>query len=154
MKEKKRGSRRIKTSKRGVSKLNSDGPIQDQVLKVRRTPILPGSGRGLSFCRSSGLMLQAISRAPRRKRKMIICDFCLQFQNDGQCSFGLRIPKRMSCRVFDPGIEKFCSDSSDFTGARQIIQMATYFGIKGKELKKIKLIGAQEEESRLESAVS
>ena len=85
---------------------------------------------------------------------MIICEFCLQFQDNGQCGFGLRIPKRMSCREFDPGVEKFCSNPSDFKGVRQIIQMATFFGIKGMELKKVQLIGAQEEESRLESAVS
>ena len=99
-------------------------------------------------------MLQATSQVPRRKRKMIICEFCLQFQNDGQCNLGLRIPTRMSCREFDPGVEKFCSNPSDFKGAHQIIQMAAFFGIKGMELKKIRLIGAQAEESRLESAVS
>ena len=85
---------------------------------------------------------------------MIICEFSLQLQNDGKCGFGLRIPMRMSRREFDPGVEKFCSNPSDFTGARQIIQMATFFGIKGMELKKVQLIGAQEEESRLQSAAS
>ena len=83
---------------------------------------------------------------------MIICEFCLQFQNDGQCNLGLRIPKRMSCREFDPGIERFCSNPSDFTGARQIIQMATFFGIKGMEMKKIQLIAAHEEQSRSDAA--
>ena len=85
---------------------------------------------------------------------MIICEFCLQFQNDGRCGFGLRIPKRMSCREFDPGIEKFCSNPSDFKGAGQIIQMATFFDIKGIELKKIKMIAAREEQSRLEAPIS
>ena len=79
---------------------------------------------------------------------MILCEFCLQFQDDGQCSSGLRIPTRMSCREFDPGVEKFCSNPSDFTGVRQIIQMATYFGIKGNELKKVKVIAAREEQAR------
>jgi len=79
---------------------------------------------------------------------MIICEFCLQYKQDGKCSFGLNLPKRMGCREFDPGIEKFCADPSDFKGAGQIIQMATFFGIKGMELKKIKLIAAQEERSR------
>ena len=81
---------------------------------------------------------------------MKICEFCLQFQSDGQCSVGLKIPSRMGCREFDPGITKFCSDPSDFTGARQIIQMATFFGIKGMELKKVQLIAEREEQSRLE----
>lgn len=78
---------------------------------------------------------------------MIICEFCLQFR-DAQCGFGLKIPKRMSCREFDPGIEKFCSNPGDFKGASQIIQMATYFGIKGIELKKVRQIAAHEEQSR------
>ena len=49
---------------------------------------------------------------------------------------------------FDPGIEKFCSKPDDFTNAGQIIQMATYFGIKGMELKKVKIMAAREEETR------
>ncbi len=85
---------------------------------------------------------------------MIICEFCLQFQNDGRCNFGLRIPKRMSCREFDPGIERFCANPSDFTSAHQIIQMATFFDLKGLELKKVKVIAAREEKTRLEAAVS
>jgi hypothetical protein len=79
---------------------------------------------------------------------MIICEFCLQYKQDGKCSFGLNLPKRMGCREFDPGIEKFCAEPSDFKGSSQIIQMATFFGIKGMELKKIKLIAAQEERLR------
>jgi hypothetical protein len=79
---------------------------------------------------------------------MIICEFCLQYNPEGKCAFGLNLPKRMGCREFDPGIEKFCADPSDFKGAPQIIQMATFFGIKGMELKKIKLIAAQEERIR------
>lgn len=79
---------------------------------------------------------------------MIICEFCLQYNPEGKCAFGLNLPKRMGCREFDPGIEKFCADASDFKGAPQIIQMATFFGIKGMELKKIKLIAAQEERIR------
>ena len=81
---------------------------------------------------------------------MIICEFCLQYQQDGRCGFGLNLPKRMGCREFDPGIEKFCADPSDFTGAHQIVQMATFFGIKGMELKKIKAIAAREERARAE----
>lgn len=79
---------------------------------------------------------------------MRICEFCLQFQQDGKCAFGLNIPSRMSCREFDPGIEKFCSDPSDFVKASQLIQMATFFGIKGMELKKVKLIATREEQTR------
>ena len=82
---------------------------------------------------------------------MTICEFCLQLQKDGLCRLGLNLPKRMSCREFDPGIEKYCAAPSDFVNANQIIQMSTFFGIKGTELKKIKLIAIQEEESRSEA---
>ena len=76
---------------------------------------------------------------------MIICEFCLQFQKDGRCAFGLNIPKRMGCREFDPGIEKFCSNPDDFVSPGQILQMAGFFGLKGIELKKVKLMAAREE---------
>gem|GEM_PF-313682 len=82
---------------------------------------------------------------------MIICDFCLQYQDDGKCRFGHNIPKHMGCRDFDPGMEKFCAKPSDFVNAGQIIQMAAYFGIKGTELKKVKLIATQEEKARLKA---
>ena len=80
---------------------------------------------------------------------MIICEFCLQYQEDGKCRFGLNLPRHMRCREFDPGIEKFCSKPDDFINASQIIQMATYFEIKGRELKQIKQMAAQEERIRL-----
>ena len=50
----------------------------------------------------------------------------------------------MGCREFDPGIDKFCSNPNDFVSPNQIIQMATFFGIKGTELKKVKAIATQE----------
>jgi len=71
---------------------------------------------------------------------MLICEFCVQQQQSGNCGLGLRIPKRMSCREFEPGIEKFCSNPGDFVGTGQILQMATFFGIKGTELKKITIM--------------
>ena len=79
---------------------------------------------------------------------MTICEFCLQLQKDGKCAFGLNLPRGMSCREFDPGIEGFCRDPQDFVSSGQIIQMATYFGIKGPELKKVRLVAAREETSR------
>jgi hypothetical protein len=54
----------------------------------------------------------------------------------------------MGCREFDPGIEKFCADPKDFKSPGQIIEMATFFGIKGTELKKVKLIAKREEKIR------
>ncbi|HKY03530.1 MAG TPA: hypothetical protein VJQ56_01505 [Blastocatellia bacterium] len=84
---------------------------------------------------------------------MIVCDFCLQYQEDGKCGFGLNIPKQMSCREYNPGLEKFCSDPKDFVSADQLIQMASYFGMKGGELKKVKLMALREEE-RLKVALT
>ena len=80
---------------------------------------------------------------------MIICEFCMRYEPDGKCGLGLNIPKGMSCREFDPGIVRFCANPKDFVSPRQIIEMATYFGIKGMELKKIKLMMAREESKRL-----
>jgi hypothetical protein len=55
----------------------------------------------------------------------------------------------MTCREFGPTLEKFCSDPKDFANPKQIVQMATFFGIKGPELKKVKLMASQEESLRL-----
>lgn len=85
---------------------------------------------------------------------MIICEFCLQFQKDGSCGYGLNIPKRMGCREFDPGIEKFCSNPNDFVSPNQITQMAGFFGMKGIELKKVKLMAARAEKNNLASPAS
>jgi hypothetical protein len=54
----------------------------------------------------------------------------------------------MACREFEPGVELFCSNSADFVGARQLVQIATYFDIKGAELKKVRLMAEQAEQSR------
>lgn len=80
---------------------------------------------------------------------MIVCDFCRQYQQpDGSCRLGLNIPKAMGCREFDPSMERFCSDPRDFVSPAQIVQMATFFGIKGRELKKVNLMVAREENAR------
>lgn len=79
---------------------------------------------------------------------MKVCEFCLQFESDGTCSLGLSIPKSMTCREFGPTLEKFCSDPKDFVDPKQIVQMATYFGIKGPELRKVKLMATREEGAR------
>jgi hypothetical protein len=51
----------------------------------------------------------------------------------------------MSCREFEPGIERFCANPQDFVSSRQIIEMAIHFGMKGVELKKVKLMTARAE---------
>lgn len=81
---------------------------------------------------------------------MKVCEFCLHYKLDGECALGLKIPKTMSCREFGPGIKKFFAEPSDYVSPNQIVQMATYFGIKGSELKKVKLMAAREESARLE----
>lgn len=79
---------------------------------------------------------------------MTICEFCIHYRAEGACELGLNLPKRMSCRDFAPGLVKFCGNPNDFTNANQIVQMAAYFGIKGMEMKKVKLMAAREEEIR------
>ena len=79
---------------------------------------------------------------------MKVCDFCKQYREDGSCRLGLSIPKAMGCREFDPSMERFCSDPKDFVSPAQIVQMATFFGIKGRELKKVNLMIAREESAR------
>ena len=70
---------------------------------------------------------------------------------DGKCCIGLNIRKQMRCQEFAPGLDKFCSNPSDFVNTGQIMQMASFFGIKGMELKKVKLMAARAEETRLKS---
>jgi hypothetical protein len=84
-----------------------------------------------------------------RRVALKICEFCLQYKQDGECGLGLKIPKSMTCREFRPTLEKFCSDAKDFVDPKQIVQMATYFGIKGPELKKVKLMAAREDSFRV-----
>lgn len=79
---------------------------------------------------------------------MIVCDFCKHYRQDGECYLGLKIPKAMGCREFEPELEKFCSDPKDFVSHAQLIQMATFFGMRGSELKKVNLMAAREETAR------
>ena len=71
---------------------------------------------------------------------MKICDFCLHFQADGKCALDLKLPNGMSCREFASSLEKFCADPKDFVNQQQVVGMATFFGIKGSELKKVKIM--------------
>ena len=80
---------------------------------------------------------------------MIVCDFCLHYGQDGNCRAGHNIPKTMSCREFNPVIEKFCADPKDFVSQSQIVQMATFFGFQRTELKKIKTMAVGEEDARV-----
>jgi hypothetical protein len=55
----------------------------------------------------------------------------------------------MSCHDFGPTLEKFCADPKDFVSERQIIEMSTFFGMKGTELKKVKVMASRAERARL-----
>jgi hypothetical protein len=78
---------------------------------------------------------------------MIVCELC-SYYSSGDCKLGLKIPKGMSCRAYGPGIERFCSDPKDFVNSSQVVQMATFFGMKGTELRKVKLMALNEETLR------
>ncbi len=79
---------------------------------------------------------------------MIICELCL-YREGSECKLGLRTPKGMSCREFGAVLDRFCANANDFVNARQVVEMATYFGVKGSELKKVKLMAARAESDRL-----
>ena len=68
---------------------------------------------------------------------MTLCEFCVLQQTDAHCSKGHTTPKKMKCVDFMPGIERFCSTPADYKGQAQVIQMAVYFGLAGKELKRV-----------------
>ncbi len=68
---------------------------------------------------------------------MTLCEFCILQQSNGSCRNGLTIPKKMRCVDFAPGIERFCATPTDYAGQEQLKQMATYFGLAGKELKRV-----------------
>ena len=51
----------------------------------------------------------------------------------------------MTCREFVPEMEKFCADPKDFVNPRQIVEMASYFGIGRTEMKKVKLMATRAE---------
>jgi len=46
----------------------------------------------------------------------------------------------MTCREFTPGLEKFCANPADYVSPRQIVEMATFFGIQKTELRKVRII--------------
>lgn len=85
---------------------------------------------------------------------MLICEFCLHYRQDGKCELGLNTPKTMSCREFSPSLAGFCSNPNDFVSSRQITTMAAFFGLKGTELKKVKLMAAREEKLVSDSRVA
>jgi hypothetical protein len=68
---------------------------------------------------------------------MILCELCTLQTANKDCSLSNRIPKKMKCTDFTPGIERFCATPADYKGKNQVYQMALFFGLKGKELKRV-----------------
>lgn len=71
---------------------------------------------------------------------MTLCEFCVLQQSNASCANGHTIPQKMRCVDFTPGIEKFCATPADYAGAEQLKQMAMFFGLAGKELKRVLLL--------------
>jgi hypothetical protein len=84
---------------------------------------------------------------------MKLCEFCDNVRPSGECRLDLTIPKRMSCRSFEPRLGHFCADPARSVNAREIVRMATFFDIKGAELEKIRMMATREERELLESKV-
>lgn len=68
---------------------------------------------------------------------MILCELCTLQTTEKNCSRGHNTPTKMRCVDFTPGLERFFANAADYTGKAQITQMASYFGLKGKELKRV-----------------
>ena len=68
---------------------------------------------------------------------MTLCEFCVLQQSDKSCSNGHKTPSKMRCADFAPGIERFFATPADYVGQEQLKQMALYFGLAGKELKRV-----------------
>ena len=68
---------------------------------------------------------------------MKLCDFCVLQQTDGRCSKERKLPQKMRCVDFTPGLERFFATPADYAGPEQLSQMALFFGFAGNELKRV-----------------
>lgn len=68
---------------------------------------------------------------------MTLCEFCIFQQPNGSCSNGNKKPAKMRCIDFAPEISRFFANPSDYERQDQLKQMAAFFGIAGKELKRV-----------------
>lgn len=68
---------------------------------------------------------------------MTLCDLCTLQEADKRCAKGLPLPPKMRCTDFTPSIERFCATPADYGRKDQVYQMALFFGLKGKELKRV-----------------
>jgi len=74
---------------------------------------------------------------------MKLCEFCIHQKADGSCAAGHPPPQKMRCVDFTPSIERFCATPADYTGRAQLKQMAVFFGLAGKELKRVLALGSE-----------
>lgn len=68
---------------------------------------------------------------------MTLCELCTHQEKENRCAKGLTLPTKMRCSDFMPGIERFCATPADYANKDQRYQMALFFGLKGKELKRV-----------------
>ncbi len=85
---------------------------------------------------------------------MTLCEFCILQVSDGRCANGRAIPKKMRCVDFTPTIERFCASPTDYSGQDQLRQMALFFGLSGKELKRVLALGEAVSASRRSDVLS
>ena len=74
---------------------------------------------------------------------MKLCELCIHQQATGNCAVSRPVPLKMRCTDFTPGIERFCATPADYTGREQLKQMAVFFGLTGKELRRVLTLGAR-----------
>ncbi len=68
---------------------------------------------------------------------MTLCELCALQDVNKRCAKSLPPPPKMRCAEFTPGIERFCATPADYANKDQRYQMALFFGLKGKELKRV-----------------
>jgi hypothetical protein len=83
-----------------------------------------------------------------------LCEFCSEYDSDGTCRLGRLAPRGFGCRDYAPEMASFFSNPLDFTGVAQVIQMATFFGFRGSEMKKVKFMAVRAADLRAAAAVA
>jgi hypothetical protein len=79
---------------------------------------------------------------------MKLCELCIHQKAEGKCAVGRPIPQKMRCTDFTPSIERFCATPADYAGREQLKQMAVFFGLAGKELRRVLTLSEPPREGR------
>lgn len=72
---------------------------------------------------------------------MKLCELCVHQRVIGVCAMSRQMPQKMRCTDFTPGLERFFATPADYTGLDQLNQMAVFFGLSGKELRRVVALG-------------